>query len=194
MSKEERLNSLLHMEYDTEVQKEIDRLSESSLQPIENYLTLDEYGIQMPWYTRPCLEWLDKLDLRDKKVFEYGVGHSTYWYKTRGAEIFGIDSNCEWGSFAGVNWTTDKSKYLDSIYEAGRNYDLIVIDGEFRDECTKMALWRIRKGGYIIIDNYKQATADLADWPITEKLIENLKVLYYKEPHHPDWVTIVIHV
>lgn len=160
---------------------------------IENWLTIDEHGIQMPWYTRPCLQWLETIDFTNKSVFEYGVGYSTLWYKSRGAETFGIDSNCQWGSMSGVDWTTDRLKYLNAINQH-EYYDIICIDGEFRDQCTEYALIRIKKGGYIIIDNYKQATADLPDWPITEKLIENLEVMYYPEPNHPDWQTIVIHV
>lgn len=162
---------------------------------IENWQTLDDKGILMPWYTRPCLEWLDKLDIQSANIWEYGVGHSTNWYNSRGGYcVFGVDDKKEWVKDYCTQYEYEKERYLNAIYEHEMKFDLIAIDGSFRDECLQHALNCIHKDGFIIIDNYKQATADLAEWPITEKLIENLDVHFYKEPTHEDWVTLVIHV
>lgn len=150
----------------------------------------------MPWYTRPCLEWLKTIDLKGKKIFEYGVGYSTKWYESMGAIVWGVDDNKEWADKMNVSHQTNKHNYLQTITCFPKNYkfDIICIDGVFRDECAFYALGHIKKGGYIIIDNYKQATADLANWPLTEALIKDLDVKFYKEPTHEDWQTIVIHL
>ena len=166
------------------------------MKAVEHWRTVDDHGIQMPWYTRPCLEWLDKIDLAKKYVFEYGVGHSSLWYLSRGAYLYGVDNIQKWADISGVECIETKEEYLHEInHECLKNikFDIICIDGEWRDECTQIALKRIRKGGFIIIDNYKQATADLEHWPITETLIKGMNTELYKEPTHQDWQTLVIH-
>ena len=46
-------------------------------------------------------------------------------------------------------WQT--AKILPKILKG--KYDIIVIDGEFRDECSKLAPRYLKKGGIIILDN-----------------------------------------
>lgn len=163
---------------------------------IEGWQTIDERSVKMPWYTRPCLEWLDKIDLTGKKVFEWGVGYSTKWYESRGAIVWGVDSSEQWATFAGATHEEDKAKYINEINDPcliSIKFDIICIDGLYRDECTEHALNRIMKGGFIIIDNYKQPSVE-PYWPITEKLIADMDTTLYKEPKHYDWQTLVIHV
>lgn len=159
---------------------------------IEGWQTLDDNGVKMPWYTRSCLAWLDKLDLKDKRVWEYGCGYSSLWFRSRGAIVGGVDSNKDWAKLSDAYYTEVKIDYLQCNLRGGK-FDIVVIDGDFRDECTQYALNRTKKGGHIIIDNWKQASADLAEWPITEKLIEGMDITIYKEPAHEDWSTLVIH-
>lgn len=150
-------------------------------------------GLIMPWYTSPCLEWLVTLGLKGKRVFEYGVGDSTLWYRSKGAVVSGIDSNPEWILHVGLsNWAGGDKSYTSSILTHDILFDIAVIDGDYRDECTEYALKSLKPGGFLIIDNYKQASADLDHWPKTEKLIEGMEVTYFKEPEHDDWVTIIV--
>lgn len=167
------------------------------IQPIDNWLTLDEYGMRMPWYTRPCLEWLDTLDLDGKRIFEYGCGGSTWWYRSRGARVFGVDSNEEWSKMASVGITNDKTKYIECILECNRGmaYDIIVVDGEYRDDCAAEALNFLNPGGYLIIDNYMQPSVEPNTWDKFHAALDNVigyKRVLYKEPTHPDWNTLVI--
>ena len=159
------------------------------IHPIENWRTLDDKGIMMPWYTRPALEWLDKQNLRGKLVFEYGCGASSLWYLSRGCVVNGVDTKREW-CFHGQKITADRQAYtfLPNIPD----FDIIAIDGDFRDDCTEFALRALRSGGFLIIDNYKQATADLLDWPKTDALIKNMDQWLYKEESHEDWKTLIV--
>lgn len=154
-----------------------------------------ENGFIMPWYTSTCLEWLATLDLKGKRVFEYGVGDSTLWYRKQGAIVKGVDINEKWAGISETEHEASEYYYLRAIWSTGSTtdlYDIVVIDGSFRDECTKHALPNLKIGGYLIIDNYKQKSADLEHWPLTEKLIEGLPITIYKEPNHEDWQTAVI--
>lgn len=149
-------------------------------------------GLIMPWYTSPCLEWLLTLDLKDKRVFEYGVGDSTLWYRRKGSEVYGVDTNLFWASKVGMVFCQPYFPSYCQIIEKGGLFDIVVIDGEWRDECTKYALKALKPGSFLIIDNYKQKSADLEHWPLTEKLIEGMPITIYKEPDHEDWQTAVI--
>lgn len=150
-------------------------------------------GLIMPWYTSPCLEWLMTLPLRGKRVFEYGVGDSTLWYRSKYAQVGGVDTNEEWAEkIPGTFYITDNQGYISVMDKYSAPFDIIVIDGDWRDECTEKALPKLKPGGFLIIDNYKQASADLDHWPKTEKLIEGMEVTYFKEPEHDDWVTIIV--
>lgn len=153
----------------------------------------------LPWYTSPCLEWLMKLDLVGKKVFEYGTGDSTKWYSSQGADVYGVDSEAKWLpecadlDALGFRITDDEKLYISYNPIMGdAAFDIVAIDGLYRDKCTKYALHRLRPGGYLIIDNYKQPSVQM-DWPETDKLIEGMEQTLYKEPGHYDgWQTLVV--
>lgn len=161
-----------------------------------HWRTLDEKGIQMPWYTRSCLEWLVTLPLGTMLVFEYGCGESSKWFTENCDLSFGVDSNSEWlPKLSGYDLSTTKEEYLSAIeqYVTPEGFDLIIIDGDYRDDCTEHALKHLKKGGYLICDNFEQPSADLAHWPKTRELTKNMPVMIYKEPGHPDWQTAVFH-
>lgn len=147
-------------------------------------------NIPYPWYTKPCLEWLECISLKGKKIWEYGAGDSTKWYRTSKAIVKGVDSNRDYQP-KGIHFAILQDEYTQAISKKGP-FDFIIIDGIWRDHCTEFALKELREGGYLIIDNYKQASADLLNWPKTEKLIEGMEITLYKEPDHPDWCTAVI--
>lgn len=150
----------------------------------------------LPWYTSPCLEWLMTLDLKDKRVFEFGVGDSTLWYRSQGAITSGVDSNYSWASKLCSWHGEDEEHYLSSIGILAQEYllpfDIVINDGDYRDKCTEQALNNLKPGGYLIIDNWMQPTVQ-PTWPLTEKLIEGMPIKLYYEPNHWDkWCTAVV--
>lgn len=159
-----------------------------------HWRTLDEKGITMPWWTRPSLEWLLTLPLREMVVFEYGCGASSMWFLRNCKIAFGVDHNLEWlPNRPGYKLAKSATEYIEEATRLVNKYDLIVIDGIYRDDCTEYALKSLLPGGYLIIDNFEQPSADLAHWPKTRELTKNMPVMIYKEPGHPDWQTAVFH-
>lgn len=178
------------------------------IHPIENWRTYDDNGVMMPWLTRSCLEWLDSFVKPGMKVFEYGCGSSSLWYHSRGAQLSGVDHNHEWLFFlpqydddrcrSEQECIGDKKSYTECaslIYGSHLvdqyGFDIIIIDGLYRDDCTEHALKSLKKGGYLICDNFEQPSADLAHWPKTRELTKHLPITIYKEPGHEDWQTAV---
>lgn len=164
------------------------------MRAIHDWLTVDDQGLLMPWYTRPFLEKLEKIDFKDQNVFEYGVGNSTIWFRKRGANVFGVDDSPAWAEKIGVPCKIDKESYCGYIQKVRKTFHMIVIDGIYRDECIEYALPLLKKDGVIVIDNWKQPSVDPNNWDITDRVIEekNLDLVIYKEPTHPDWSTAVV--
>lgn len=158
---------------------------------LEGWRYYDEcLKIPYPWYTQPCLEWLNTLDLKGKRIFEYGVGDSTEWYRQMGAITKGVDNDVFWASRFNAYYQTEERQYVNSIYLSGY-YDIIVIDGEFRDSCTKVALSHLKPNGYLIIDNFHQPSVQ-EHWPLTDVLITGMDVTIHKQEGHADWQSAVI--
>lgn len=145
----------------------------------------------LPWYTSTCLEWLLTLELRGRRVWEYGGGDSTDWYRRQGAKVNGVETDKIWAEKCGFFHVTDEGDFPVMIMKTGI-YDLIIVDGISRDDCICFAWGCLRSGGYMIFDNWKQATVQ-PEWPITEKLIEGMEQTLYEEPNHWDrWSTLVV--
>jgi hypothetical protein len=149
-------------------------------------------NLTFPWYTIGCLEWLTKMDLSELSVFEYGCGRSSIWWKNECKSWTGVDSNPDWANGAKV--TVDFHEYTTACTDG--KYDIIIIDGIYRDECTEHALKSINPGGYIIIDNWDQATTDMPIeyWHQTANQLKNYQTIIHKEPLHQDWKTAVFHI
>lgn len=150
----------------------------------------DFHKVNYPWYTKSCLEWLDLGQFRDKLIFEYGVGESTEWFKRRGAICYGVDSDIEWARKALAKFETFNTEYVRAI-EGDLLFDIVVIDGEWRDDCTEYALKYLKEGGLLIIDNYFQESVPPNKWDKTLELTDGMPCQLFNEPGHPDWCTAV---
>ncbi|MEQ8660924.1 MAG: hypothetical protein RLW62_08910, partial [Gammaproteobacteria bacterium] len=57
---------------------------------------VDAAGAPLPWYTFPAIEFLEQIDWREKRVFEYGAGHSSYFWAARAAEVVTVEQEPRW--------------------------------------------------------------------------------------------------
>ena len=63
---------------------------------------VDTHG-PLPWITYPAIELLKRIDMRQRRVFEYGAGASSLWWAGRGAEVVSVDCDPDWLRFAPVS-------------------------------------------------------------------------------------------
>jgi predicted O-methyltransferase YrrM len=152
----------------------------------------------LPWYTSPCLEWLLTLDLKDKKIFEFGVGDSTAWYRSKDAYVRGVENNPEWAKKAGAIEAHCTGNYVSAVGECGGDYtgklpswDIIIVDGIWRDDCAVHGWKFLKPGGYMILDNWMQPSVEI-EWSQTVELIKGKDRVLYEEPGHYDWCTLVV--
>ena len=136
---------------------------------------VDSNDNPIPWYTYPAIEFLEEFDMSDKRVFEFGSGYSSYYWASRARMCVSVENNHEW--YENINslksdnqeilFQSDKNKYADSILDYDEKFDVIIIDGRWRDLCAQNAIKCISNEGIIVLDNsdrvnwddeYKKAT------------------------------------
>ena len=130
---------------------------------VETNKPIDKNNNPIPLYTYAAIEYLQSLDFKNKRIFEFGSGNSTLFWLEKGAIVTSVENNKIW--FDDIAKEIGKNsrhqfifangvKYYDSILEDDSKYDLIIIDGaENRLESTKRAIQKIKEDGMIIIDN-----------------------------------------
>ena len=124
---------------------------------------LDFSGNPIPWYTYPAIEFLKQFDYRNKKIFEWGAGYSSLFWGRLADSVLSAERIYAWYQnikARAINYRRltivycpKKNDYIKLIKNGKGKYDIIVIDGEFRDECSKLAPRYLKKGGIIILDN-----------------------------------------
>lgn len=147
-----------------------------------------------PWYTRSFLKELDKWDKKNWKVFEYGSGDSTKWWKNKSKLVISVDSDENWSRQTGAFFTKNKEEFINYPLNFINDYkfDCIIIDGdpvEWRDECTEIAISCLKNNGILIIDNYNQASIKADNYPKTDILLKDKEKYVFNQIGHPDWKT-----
>ncbi len=171
----------------------------------------EETGLLFPWLVESFLEELKTWDLKNKKVYEIGLGASTVWWSRECMELYGVDNNKEYfqslcdffdkngdGSLMRmiIGVREKKEDYIGYITVGFDLYDIIIVDGdpvEWRDDCIKAALNCINKGGKLIVDNWLQPSVWMASEE-TQALLRDYPSKIYKQESHPDWQTAVFDI
>lgn len=118
-------------------------------------------GAPIPWYTYPAIEYFDQLDARGLRIFEYGSGNSSLFWARKGANVWSVEHDSAWfekmvlksACLRQIVLRGSPEDYANAIAAVGGEFDLIIIDGVWRNECAAAALPYLRKGGCIILDN-----------------------------------------
>ncbi len=123
--------------------------------------SVDVKGEPLPWYTYNFISFLTPRIGKDFNVFEFGCGNSTRWYSKRIAEIMAVENDERWFNSikntlpgnANVIFRSLGDEYVQSVMEAGRYFQIIVVDGRKRVKCTKAAVHALAENGVLILDN-----------------------------------------
>lgn len=128
-------------------------------------------GSPIPWYTYPAVEFFGQLDARGLRIFEFGCGNSSLFWAHKGAEVFAVEHDRAWfermstmsARLRQLVLRESDAEYACAIADAGGEFDIVIIDGVWRNQCAEAALAHLRKGGCIILDNSDWYT-DVADF------------------------------
>ncbi|MGD8853552.1 MAG: SAM-dependent methyltransferase [Gammaproteobacteria bacterium] len=132
---------------------------------------IDKDGNPIPWYTYPAIEYIKQLDVSEKTIFEYGSGNSTMFWAHRCQKVISIENKRMWyekikGQLPNnVEYLCleNKKEYIEAIGRYSNEFDIIIIDGNYRFECASVARNRLSHDGFIILDNsdWREKTSEL---------------------------------
>lgn len=145
---------------------------------IRKQLPIDNDDQPVPWYTYPAIDYLKQFDMKDKVVFEWGCGNSSFFFAKRAKYVYSVEDNEEWYSRnfgikeanQSISFLKDE-EYINHICRLEQKFDMIIIDGNHRFECAKLASNYLNVGGIIILDNsdwYKNTAKYLRSLKMTE--------------------------
>jgi predicted O-methyltransferase YrrM len=170
-------------------------------------------GLILPWYTKPCLDYLLTLNYKNWEIFEWGGGCSTVWYASKCIHVDTLENDSAWANEIIqylnnnkiINYSmhtidvppsanTDhpnKLDYLQYISSLNKNWDCIIIDGSYRNEALAISMSYIKPGGLIIFDNYRQDTSGCPDLPNEDLVSAKYAITVYTQPDRPYWKTAI---
>jgi hypothetical protein len=124
---------------------------------------IDKSNNPIPWFTYPAVDFLSERLNNSLRVFEFGSGNSTLFFAERVNHIISIEHNKDWFDkiskrahtnsniiFAQAN---NSGQYLDALKAVDHNYDIIVVDGIYRNECCIEAMNFLTDSGVILLDD-----------------------------------------
>ncbi|MCH9811829.1 class I SAM-dependent methyltransferase [bacterium] len=121
----------------------------------------------VPWVTDGANEFLEEFfqEHPDAKVLEFGSGASTVWFSKKTKHLYSVEHNPSWHKLVvktiretpecnSANCYLRKRPYY-SICDSFKDetFDLILVDGRNRKGCILSALPKLKKGGYLMLDN-----------------------------------------
>lgn len=127
-------------------------------------MPVNEKKQPIPWLTYPAIHFLqERLKHTNLAVFEYGSGNSTIWLSSRVGKVVSIEYNSSFYEFMKLKLENMHSidyrlaelgkDYWQQITEFKDEFDIIIIDGRERVQCTLNCLDALKDSGVIIWDN-----------------------------------------
>jgi predicted O-methyltransferase YrrM len=133
---------------------------------------------ELPWISYDAQAELARFLTPASRVIEFGSGISTIWYARRAGYVVSIENDRAWyeaigarlGKFGNVDYrfAADRTAYLSAAPD--QEFDLVMIDGNWREDGSRYAIGHLRPGGIIYLDNSDQGSSpDTGDVPAARK-------------------------
>lgn len=122
-------------------------------------MAIDANNEPIPWFTYPAIDYLKQLDLSSKIMLEWGAGNSSRFFSKKVKELYSIEHDREWYDLVKKYQIQNQTLIHDEIEYPNRpstlniSFDIILIDGIRREDCSTEALNLISEQGLIILDN-----------------------------------------
>jgi predicted O-methyltransferase YrrM len=127
------------------------------------------------WITTDAIALLEDLLKPTDRVFEFGAGNSTVWLASMVGQVTSVEEAADWAEMvrqrakdngydnvdvrlvpvAGKRDTVEhREAYINAApeIEAG-SLGMVLVDGQYRDECALRGLGLLRSGGLLVLDN-----------------------------------------
>jgi precorrin-6B methylase 2 len=126
---------------------------------------IDASGAPLPWYSYPSIHFLEqRLRARQAKplrVFEFGSGNSTLWWAQRANQVVAVEDNRHWYDYVqkglpgNVTYILAESEtqYVACLSGDVAQFEVIVVDGSYREQCLAQAPASLTDDGVLVVDN-----------------------------------------
>jgi len=119
------------------------------------------YRPGLPWISYDAQRILARFLTGDSEVLEFGSGKSTLWYARHAGHVVSIEDDAAWfasvkaelGSISGIDYRFAPEPAAYVALAPDKPYDLIMIDGSWREDCARFAVEHLKPGGMIYLDN-----------------------------------------
>ena len=121
----------------------------------------------LPWYTYPAIDFLNQRVYNGKKVLEFGGGQSSIYWGQKSESVLTFEADEKWWQRLTSTVPSNvkvvkvnkypKEECLKSIrntlsVQPGK-FDVIIIDGLWREALVEISVEYLNKGGAILCDN-----------------------------------------
>ncbi len=135
---------------------------------VKQWSCVDRYNKEIPWYTYPSIEYFNNIDFSKKIIFEFGSGNSSIYWGKKAKRVISIEDDKDWfdnivkkkGANQEIVLKTETDEYEKSIIDYDEKFDVIIIDGKRRVECSKIIKDYLNissEDGYMVV-------LDNSDW------------------------------
>jgi len=126
-------------------------------------IPIDNNNNPIPWLTYSSIAFIDRKINKEMTIFEYGCGNSTLWWADRVGKVISCEHDREWYNTmkqrvppnVELHYTELRygGDYSRKVSEYIGIFDIVVIDGRDRINCSKNCMMSLKKTGVIIWDN-----------------------------------------
>jgi len=124
---------------------------------------LDINNNPIPWFTYPAIEFLSERLNKKLNVFEFGSGNSSLFFAEKVNQIISVEHNKDWYNKISKQSPLNSkiiyakadlsNEYLDAIKMSDQKFDIIIVDGIYRNECLIESVSYLSESGVIILDD-----------------------------------------
>ena len=148
---------------------------------------------EKPWISYDAALAIERHLNDASRVLEFGSGMSTAFNAARAGHALSIERDAQWfaevshrlasQSNAELRLCETREAYLD--FEDGQMFDLIMIDGAWRDDCARLATQHLAPGGVIYCDNTDKQGGTSGDLAKARRLL-----IAFAEERNLPWTEI----
>lgn len=158
-------------------------------------------GLVQPWLTHPFLDEVIRWNLDHVTLLETGGGRSTAWWRSACKWVDTVESNEDWAAQIHVDCdsrglsngrlfsanipegTAEGRDQYFTLFPEDKQYDIVIVDGIYRNEVLQWALDHFKgRGGIIIADNWQQDYVWISE--AAERLMEPYPICRFFQQDH----------
>lgn len=120
-------------------------------------MAVDRNGAPLPWLTYPAIAFLDRLDMSQADMLEFGAGQSTLYFGQRCRSVVTLEDRPAWAAHvrksAGGNVTVIDSPRVPQADMVVGPFNMILVDGLHRSTASEISVDLLSPDGLAIVDN-----------------------------------------